>query len=241
MTLRPQLLAILGLRVEGQYSGSSERGRCRWGRSETPHFPSELQSFALVSGELIGEKRRKTKKSEEKRRKAKKNRKKRRKTKKGENSSDPIYTNPIKNLPKYHQNQKFCNKKILRGINLVKITKYFPALIQNLATPVCFLCNIHAATNSRKNYKNKRKKNGRELICKKIGVNGKVLKTSLMARDSLSESALSVQNPEGARETPVGGQACALLGRFLVPPILGGLTYQQSKRQERSGWEEWSF
>ena len=31
--------------------GSSERGRCRRGRSEIPHFPSKLQSFALVPGE----------------------------------------------------------------------------------------------------------------------------------------------------------------------------------------------
>ena len=60
-------------------------------------------------------------------------------------------------------------KKILRGINFVKITKNSsPALIQNLATLVWFLCNIHAATNSRK-----KKKNGRELICKNFGVNGK--------------------------------------------------------------------
>ena len=32
-------------------SGSSERGRCRRGRSEIPHVPSKLQSFALVPGE----------------------------------------------------------------------------------------------------------------------------------------------------------------------------------------------
>ena len=78
-----------------QNSGSSERGRCRRGRSEIPHFPSKLQSFAIVPGE--------TKKSEENRRKAKKNEEKRKSEenrKKWENSSDPIYTNPIKNLPK---------------------------------------------------------------------------------------------------------------------------------------------
>ena len=46
--------------------------------------------------------RRKTKKNEEKRRKTKKNEEKRRKKKRKnwENPSDPIYTNPIKNLPK---------------------------------------------------------------------------------------------------------------------------------------------
>ena len=38
--------------------------------------------------------------------------------------------------------------------------KYFPALIQNLATLVWFLCNIHAATKSRKNYKKIQKKPG---------------------------------------------------------------------------------
>ena len=75
-------------------SGSSERGQCRRGQSEIPHFPSELQSFARVLGE--NEERRK-----EKRRKAKKNKKKKKKKKKQkwENPSDPIYTNPIKNLP----------------------------------------------------------------------------------------------------------------------------------------------
>ena len=35
----------------GHFSGSSQRGRCRRGRSEIPHFPSKLQSFALVPGE----------------------------------------------------------------------------------------------------------------------------------------------------------------------------------------------
>ena len=52
------------------------------------------------------EKRRKTKKSEEKRKKTKKNEKKNEKAKKNEkkrkkweNSSNPIYTNPMKNLP----------------------------------------------------------------------------------------------------------------------------------------------
>ena len=70
-------------------SGSFARGRCRQGRSETPHFCSKLLLPALV----LSEKKRKTKKSEEKRRKAKKC------VKKGENHSDPIYTNPIKNLP----------------------------------------------------------------------------------------------------------------------------------------------
>ena len=74
---------------------------------------------------------------------------------------------------------------ILWGINFVKITKiYFPALIQNLATLVWFLCNIHAsprgahgsytkkigaAMKPRKNYKNIYKKTGGELICKNSG------------------------------------------------------------------------
>ena len=39
-------------KIKGQQlSGSSERARCRRGRSEIPHFPSKLQSFALVPGE----------------------------------------------------------------------------------------------------------------------------------------------------------------------------------------------
>ena len=49
-------------------SGSSERGRCRRGGSEIAHFPSKLQSFALVLGEM----REKNEENEEKRRKAKK-------------------------------------------------------------------------------------------------------------------------------------------------------------------------
>ena len=94
-----------GSNVRDQDSGSSERGRCRRGRSELPHFPSKLQSFALVPGEQAKneEKRRKAKKNEKKRRKTKKNekaKKNEKKRKKWENSSDPIYTNPIKNLPK---------------------------------------------------------------------------------------------------------------------------------------------
>ena len=90
---------------------------------------------------------------------------------------------PIKKITKlilladadYHQHQTFCNtKNILRGINFVKITKKdFPSLIQNLATLVWFLCNIHAATNSGKNYKKIQKKTGGELICKNFGVNGR--------------------------------------------------------------------
>ena len=81
-------------------SGSSERGRCRRGRSEIPHFPSKLQSLALVPEEEAKneEKRRKAKKNE-KNEKAKKNEKKKKNEEKRENSSDPIYTNPIKNLP----------------------------------------------------------------------------------------------------------------------------------------------
>ena len=67
-------------------------GRCRRGWSEIPHFCSKLQLFARVLQENK-RKRRKTKKSEEKRRKTKKC------VEKGENSSNPIYTNPIKNLP----------------------------------------------------------------------------------------------------------------------------------------------
>ena len=80
-------------------------------------------------------------------------------------------------------------KKILRGINFVKITKiYFPALIQNLATLVWFLCNISAATNSSKNYKKKiQKKTGGELICKNFGVNGGVSKK--LAKTNLSREA----------------------------------------------------
>ena len=59
-------------------SGSSERGRYRRGRSEIPHFPSKLQSFALV----LGKQEKKRRKSEEKRRKTKKNEEKRKKNEK---------------------------------------------------------------------------------------------------------------------------------------------------------------
>ena len=66
-----------------------------------PIFPvncSRLPSFQenRQKTEKSEEKRKKAKKNEEKRKKAKKNEKKR---KKWENSSDPIYTNSIKNLP----------------------------------------------------------------------------------------------------------------------------------------------
>ena len=50
------------LRVSSFYSGSSQRVRCRRGRSETPHFSSKLQIFAPCS-------RIKRKKDEEKRKK----------------------------------------------------------------------------------------------------------------------------------------------------------------------------
>ena len=69
-----------GFRGSSKYTGSSERGRCRRGLSEIPHLTSKLQSFV-----------RKAKKSEEKRKK------------KWENPSDPIYTDPIKSLPKYSE------------------------------------------------------------------------------------------------------------------------------------------
>ena len=78
-------------------SGSFARGRCRRGRSEIPHFCSKLLLVALV---LLGE----AEKSEEKGGKCvKKGEKCEEKggkcVKIGENHSDPIYTNPIKNLP----------------------------------------------------------------------------------------------------------------------------------------------
>ena len=47
--------------------GSSEQGRCRRGRSEIPHFPGKLQSFALVLREQEkNEEERRTKKNEAK-------------------------------------------------------------------------------------------------------------------------------------------------------------------------------
>ena len=64
-------------------------------------FPIFAVNFAVVCPWALSfrrrrEKRRKTKKSEKK---AKKCVEKRKMRKKGENHSDPIYTNPIKNLP----------------------------------------------------------------------------------------------------------------------------------------------
>ena len=76
-------------------SGSFARGRCRRSRSEIPRFCSKLQLFALV----LCESKRKAKKSEEKPQKSEEAKKK----KKWENSSDPIYTNPIENLWNIHQ------------------------------------------------------------------------------------------------------------------------------------------
>ena len=74
-----------------------------------PMFAVNCSRFPLSSERIrqkrrkTKKKRRKTKKSEEKRRKAKKNKQKKGKSEekreKKENSSDPIYTNPIKNLP----------------------------------------------------------------------------------------------------------------------------------------------
>ena len=84
-------------------SGSFARGRCRRGRSDIPHFCSKLLLFALVGRLVLWEKQRKFLK----RRKRGKMHKKREKcakkggkcVKKRESHSDPIYTNPIKNLP----------------------------------------------------------------------------------------------------------------------------------------------
>ena len=60
-------------------SGSSERGRCRRGRSEIPHFPVNCSRLRLFQ-----KKRRKTKKNEKKRRKTKKSEEKRKENKKKE-------------------------------------------------------------------------------------------------------------------------------------------------------------
>ena len=59
-----------------------------------------------------------------------------------------------------------------------------------------------AATNSRKNYKkNYKKKNGRELICKKFGVNGKIVKEFL--RFSLSrQGPWEENNTKNHKEWP---------------------------------------
>ena len=78
-------------------SGSFARGRCRWGRSEISHFCSKLLLFALVH---LGEEEKSEENEEKRKKKNEKMRKKNKKcVKKGENHSDPIYTNPIKNLP----------------------------------------------------------------------------------------------------------------------------------------------
>ena len=84
-------------------SGSFAWGRCRRGRREIPHFAVDC-SHLPFSSRRIREKRRKTKKkseeNKEKRKKRKKAKKNEEKRKKRENSSDPIYTNLIEDLPK---------------------------------------------------------------------------------------------------------------------------------------------
>ena len=51
-------------------------------------------------------------------------------------------------------------KKIVGEIHFVKLEKYFPALIQNLATLVWFLCNIHATPRrAHGSYKKNRRRN----------------------------------------------------------------------------------
>ena len=76
-----------------------ERGRCRQGWSDIPPFLANCSSLLLHKEK---KKRRKTKKNKEKRSKVnrKKPSKKHRKHKqKWKNPSNPIYANPIKNLP----------------------------------------------------------------------------------------------------------------------------------------------
>ena len=76
-----------------------------------PLFPVNCSRLPLFQ-EKNEKKRRKTKKNEKKRRKTKKNekaKKNEKKRKKWENSSDPIYTNPIKNLP------IFCGCEVRRN------------------------------------------------------------------------------------------------------------------------------
>ena len=61
------------------------------------------------------------KKNEEKRKKKKKKTKKNEeKRKKWENSSDPIYTNPIKNLPNYMVRQCFSSQFALHGLRTLE-------------------------------------------------------------------------------------------------------------------------
>ena len=76
-------------------SGSSQRGRCRRGRSEIPHFSSKLQLFAPCSRI----KRKKAKKRAKKGDSRQKKGDSRKSEEKGEIPSSPIYTNPLKNLP----------------------------------------------------------------------------------------------------------------------------------------------
>ena len=122
-----------------QGSGSSARGRCRRGRSEIPHFCSKLQLFALVKNEekrrTKKEKRRKAKKSEEREEKRKKTKKRKRKRKqkseekrkkKRESSSDPIYTNPIKNLPNLGKRPQKTTKKSPAKLTRKSVRKKSP-------------------------------------------------------------------------------------------------------------------
>ena len=78
------------------FSGSSQRGRCRRGRIEIPHFSSKLQLCAPCSRI----RRKKAKKSAKRGDSRKKERRKapKKSEEKGEIPSSPIYTNPLKNL-----------------------------------------------------------------------------------------------------------------------------------------------
>ena len=79
--------------------GSSERGRCRRGRSEIPHFSSKLQLFALV---LKSEEKRR-KKEEKKRKKTEETR---RKTKKIQRKNGKIPPTPSTPTPLRTSQQK---------------------------------------------------------------------------------------------------------------------------------------
>ena len=95
-----------GGKFHPQNPGSFARGRCRRGRSEIPHFCSKFCCCLPLSFKRRREKRRKTKKRKTKKMQKKKKTKKC--VKKGENHSDPIYTNPIKNLPNLNARNQKC-------------------------------------------------------------------------------------------------------------------------------------
>ena len=115
-------------------------------------------------------------------------------------------------------------KKILRGINFVKITKniFQPTRLPEERMGVTKQKKSVATTNSRTNYK---KKPGGELICKNFGVNGIHVMSS--KRTVIFQQVIRSQITDfGLCENIVGhfwlGRVLLWETDFYTPPVLGG-------------------